>query len=955
MQEDKIIEKAQRLGFNVNSNLSKDDNLYEIANSFGISNFRGKSDLNKLENKLDDLIASETYNESEFSEEELYDNQYDYEELEEMPQSNTQGSEVREKKEDNNRETSSNEEIQSNNQQKNKYAKASKSEVLEDNKNNRTRNRIEEARNKLGNIDQFGKAKDNNENKEDNSGEGNNNPIPRMSNVIRDKAKEAVGNGAKKISSGLLELIKKNPQLLLIIGGIVIVLFVLLLIMGTMNNTGNTDSNAGLSGYYDNNCDINSTIVNIKSCSSGESIENISIEDYVLGVASYYTKDGNYSDSVIKAFMIIVKTNALANGGFGTNGTLNLNDCNVKYESSSTEKLKELYNEINNMIYVSEEYEGAINSLSNSDALYFDNNTIKELTGSSYESVLDNYYSKTRSNVKLNGLNFFIGDSRTVGMDSSVNDIDSSNVVAEVSQGYYWLLNTAIDSANSKMGANKYNVFLWLGVNDLGNIDNYIAKYKELAQNDWKNHNMFVVQVGPVDDSISPNVKNSSIDLFNNKMQSEITNANISNLVYVPMNYNIKYYDESMGVHYGSEDYINIYNQMLSNVNANSNTDSSKKYKLYNYTEYCTFYELASGSSNMYWWPVGSAQTTSKDGKVFASGDPVTLSITDYFGARNCAAYDSEGTCTSSTFHRAIDIGAGCGTNVIASKSGVVTGIHDGCVAGNSSSAQNCGGGCGNWIDIDHGDGIVTEYCHLQLNSFKVKVGENVQQGQVIALSDTTGASSGCHLHFALLENGVKVDPLNYVSPDNPRPMVGSIDEIKFVSGSSYKQTICKTLLATGFPKNGVAGIMSSMVVESGFVPHRLQGDFTDGYVTSLEYTRKVDSGSINRNEFVYNGPNGGGYGLVQWTSEGRKEKLYDYAKSKNRSIGDIEMQLGYFLIELTSTGYSGAYEYVMGNFPDYDKSYYFCKYFEGWNQNCEGRASNYTSEFNAYVKNNCS
>ena len=71
---------------------------------------------------------------------------------------------------------------------------------------------------------------------------------------------------------------------------------------------------------------------------------------------------------------------------------------------------------------------------------------------------------------------------------------------------------------------------------------------------------------------------------------------------------------------------------------------------------------------------------------------------------------------------------------------------------------------------IDHGDGLISLYGHLYQNSITVRKGDYVKQGQVIAKSGSSGNSTGGHLHFEVRINGNKVDPLEYVSVDNPRP-----------------------------------------------------------------------------------------------------------------------------------------------------------------------------------------
>lgn len=97
----------------------------------------------------------------------------------------------------------------------------------------------------------------------------------------------------------------------------------------------------------------------------------------------------------------------------------------------------------------------------------------------------------------------------------------------------------------------------------------------------------------------------------------------------------------------------------------------------------------------------------------------------------------------------------------------------------------------------------------------------------------------------------------------------------------------------------GVAGLMGNLRAESGLYPDRLQGDIPYSS-TSQNYTAQVDSGEVSEYDFVHNGPNGGGYGLAQWTFYTRKQNLYDMYKQGNyNSIGSIELACDYLWVEL--------------------------------------------------------
>lgn len=108
----------------------------------------------------------------------------------------------------------------------------------------------------------------------------------------------------------------------------------------------------------------------------------------------------------------------------------------------------------------------------------------------------------------------------------------------------------------------------------------------------------------------------------------------------------------------------------------------------------------------------------------------------------------------------------------------------------------------------------------------------------------------------------------------------------------------------------GVAALMGNLSAESGLNPKNLENlcerrlkEAGKPYYTDEAYTAAVDSGIIDRAEFLNPLPGKQyGYGLAQWTSVGRKAGLYDLAKAKGVSIGDLETQLEYLCKELRSS-----------------------------------------------------
>lgn len=112
--------------------------------------------------------------------------------------------------------------------------------------------------------------------------------------------------------------------------------------------------------------------------------------------------------------------------------------------------------------------------------------------------------------------------------------------------------------------------------------------------------------------------------------------------------------------------------------------------------------------------------------------------------------------------HGALDIAsAGVeGANVVAARSGIVDVAQNDCVHNwGKDSSCGCGGGYGNWVRIDHGDGYSTIYAHM--SSITVGYGDYVEAGQLLGFVGSTGYSTGAHLHYETLYDGVKYNPLD--------------------------------------------------------------------------------------------------------------------------------------------------------------------------------------------------
>lgn len=132
--------------------------------------------------------------------------------------------------------------------------------------------------------------------------------------------------------------------------------------------------------------------------------------------------------------------------------------------------------------------------------------------------------------------------------------------------------------------------------------------------------------------------------------------------------------------------------------------------------------------------------------EVFPSGRPVHSGyISSGFGFRHDPFNGSV------RMHKGVDFAAPLGTEIYAVGGGVVSFV------GEKS-------GYGTAVEIDHGDGLSSRYGHL--SEAKVKQGQVVKKGELVALMGNTGRSTGPHVHLEVLKNGEQVDPRQYLGLD---------------------------------------------------------------------------------------------------------------------------------------------------------------------------------------------
>jgi hypothetical protein len=186
------------------------------------------------------------------------------------------------------------------------------------------------------------------------------------------------------------------------------------------------------------------------------------------------------------------------------------------------------------------------------------------------------------------------------------------------------------------------------------------------------------------------------------------------------------------------------------------------------------------------------------------------------------------------------------GVDVLAAAAGRVLAVRDGVpdnVAGQPLPKTT---ECGNRVAIDHGDHWITDYCHLEKGTLKVKAGDTVQAGQPIGQVGLSGLTEFPHLHMSLQHGNTFVDP--FAPNPGANPSCGAHDVL-------WTPTAMRQLAY----KRGevlVAGLSGQQVgtpeTEAGNVPR-----FTASAPVLVLYTRVIGLEPGDQIELVITGPGG--------------------------------------------------------------------------------------------------
>ena len=180
--------------------------------------------------------------------------------------------------------------------------------------------------------------------------------------------------------------------------------------------------------------------------------------------------------------------------------------------------------------------------------------------------------------------------------------------------------------------------------------------------------------------------------------------------------------------------YGNIENMLHLQLSEEQKSNADSVYNLVRYG-------VAGGSEG--WIPGADVPFIGADGFCSPIGSGWESRVTSEFGNR------IDPITGKRTGHTGMDLAVPTGTTIRAALPGTVT-----------VSKYNAGG-YGYYVCIDHGNGLVTLYGHC--SKLLAKVGQTVETGDIIALSGSTGRSTGPHLHFEVRVNGEQTNPRAYL------------------------------------------------------------------------------------------------------------------------------------------------------------------------------------------------
>lgn len=182
---------------------------------------------------------------------------------------------------------------------------------------------------------------------------------------------------------------------------------------------------------------------------------------------------------------------------------------------------------------------------------------------------VDGYYldstGKRQKALKFSGKYLIVGDSRVVGMDAAVSG-SQTKFIGKVSMGYSWLKSTAGLQVKRYLAGNQdLKVVFAFGINDLGNISQYISYYKALMA-EFPDTEFYFMSVNPVKEdqagAYGYTVKNAAIQSFNKQMKSAFGAKYLNTYSYLVK----QGFSAVDGIHYTSATYQKLYKYIIQKI-----------------------------------------------------------------------------------------------------------------------------------------------------------------------------------------------------------------------------------------------------------------------------------------------------------------------------------------------------------------------------------------------------
>lgn len=317
-------------------------------------------------------------------------------------------------------------------------------------------------------------------------------------------------------------------------------------------------------------------------------------------------------------------------------------------------------------------------------------------------------------------------------LDQKVNNISAeiSNTESKIS-GYATLITQTEEELTEaeQQEAEQYELFCQRvrAMEERGTISYWSVLFKSSSFTDMLSRLDFINEIMDSDQSIIDRLQALQVEIEEKKTGLETNKAAAEDAKAVLVSQKSELdvqRKEANALMQEIEDNQNEYKDTLSELEAEEDAIQKKIVQLSK--ELAAQNSQGTAALGGYIWPVSSHRITSP------------------FGTRMHPIYKRE------IKHNGVDIGGvGYSSSIYAAKAGTV-------IVSQYSSSY------GNYVVVSHGSGNTTLYAHM--SSRKVSVNDVVKQGQVIGITGSTGNSTGPHLHFEITENGVRVDPLKYLT-----------------------------------------------------------------------------------------------------------------------------------------------------------------------------------------------